>query len=338
MSAPLREPSWLSCFRSKAPPSEVARAWLHDLSPSEREEAKADAPSARAKLRQGLTSSGCPEIREDAANGYVYTAAVLRAADEVLGIPPPKAQGNLRGAASGDGAPVGSRCVLSGDGNKAGSLGLWWSDFQTACRPFELLERGITHRLNMAAEVVKKFPADIEGIETLHVPMRDAFSNEREVNEGSVDEWAEQLGQALEILRRLRDAGASVNVSCQMGKNRSAAAVLVWMCSEAGWKLEEAVEHLRGITALACGNPYLIEAVAKFLNVDADVPLNPAGDQGHWICISPPGTPTATQAPVVDLAEVAAKAEAQLAGTVQTEEEAAGEELSDLFADRKSVV
>lgn len=104
------------------------------------------------------------------------------------------------------------------------------------------------------------------------------------------------------------------------------------MCSEAGWKLEEAVEHLRGITALACGNPYLIEAVAKFLNVDADVPLNPAGDQGHWICISPPGTPTATQAPVVDLAEVAAKAEAQLAGTVQTEEEAAGEELSDLFA------
>ena len=70
MSAPLGEPSWLSCFRSKAPPSEVARAWLHDLSPSEREEAKADAPNARAKLRQALTASGCAEIREDAANGY----------------------------------------------------------------------------------------------------------------------------------------------------------------------------------------------------------------------------------------------------------------------------
>ena len=186
------EPGWLTCFRSKAPPSEVARAWLHSLSPDEREEAKADAPNARARLRQVLTSSGCPEIREDAANGYVYTAAVLRAADEVLGIPPPKATGNLRGAASGDGAPVGSRCVLSG--GAPGSLGLWWSDFQTACRPYELLERGITHRLNMAAEVVKKFPADIEGLETLHVPMRDAFSNEREVS-CCMFEWDCKVGQ-----------------------------------------------------------------------------------------------------------------------------------------------
>ena len=222
------EPGWLSCFKGKAPPSEVARAWLHSLSPRSREEAKADAPSARARLRQALTASGCAEVKEDAAKGYVYTGAVLRAADEVLGIRPPKAQGNLRGAASGDGAPVGSRCVLSAG---PGKLGLWWSDFQTACRPYELLERGITHRLNMAAEVVKKFPADIEGLETLHVPMRDAFSNEHEVNEGSVDEWAQQLGETLEVLQRLRDAGASVNVSCQMGKNRSAAAVLVWMCS-----------------------------------------------------------------------------------------------------------
>ena len=38
-----------------------------------------------------------------------------------------------------------------------------------------------------------------------------------QVNEGSVDEWAEQLGEALEVLRQLRDRGASVNVSCQMG-------------------------------------------------------------------------------------------------------------------------
>ena len=28
-----------------------------------------------------------------------------------------------------------------------GTLGLYWSDFQTAARPYELLELGITHRL-----------------------------------------------------------------------------------------------------------------------------------------------------------------------------------------------
>ena len=57
--------------------------------------------------------------------------------------------------------------------------------------------------------------------------------------------------------------------------------------SECGWKLEDAVEHLRGITALACGNPYLIEAVAKFLKVDANVPLNPAGDDGRCPRVTP---------------------------------------------------
>eukprot|EP00438_Fugacium_kawagutii_P012462 Skav233502 [mRNA] locus=scaffold2687:200066:204367:- [translate_table: standard] len=159
----------------------------------------------------------------------------------------------------------------------------------------------------MAAEVVKKFPEASDKPPLLH-----------EVNEGCVEEWAEQLGEALELLRSLRPNGASVNVSCQMGtwaaarleveprgelcggwqqrrdspcKNRSAAAILVWMCSEGGWKLEAAVEHLRSITALACGNPYLIDAVAKFLQVEVDIPLNDAGEDGHWICISPPGTP-----------------------------------------------
>ena len=39
----------------------------------------------------------------------------------------------------------------------------------------------------------------------------------QEVNEGCVDEWAEQLGETLDLLRSLRDAGARVNVSCQMG-------------------------------------------------------------------------------------------------------------------------
>eukprot|EP00435_Cladocopium_sp_Y103_P046385 s1340_g13.t1 len=283
----MAEPLWLQCFKSHAAPSEVAKAWFQELS-SEDQCRTDDAMALRSRLRQDIASSTCAEVRQDAANGYLYTAAILRAADGVLGIPPPKAAGKLRGAASGDGAPIGPRCVV--EGGAPGTLGLWWSDFQTAARPYELLELGITHRLNMAAEVVQKFPAGDQP-PLLHVPMRDAFSNEKEVNEGCVEEWSAQLGEALELLRSLRPAGAKVNVSCQMGKNRSAAAILVWMCSEAGWTLENAVEHLRSITALACGNPYLIDAVARFLQVEVDIPLNDAGEEGHWICISPPGTP-----------------------------------------------
>ena len=55
--------------------------------------------------------------------GYLYTAAVLRAADALLGLglaAPNNATGRttLRGAASGDGAPLGPRCVLQGGTSK----------------------------------------------------------------------------------------------------------------------------------------------------------------------------------------------------------------------------
>merc|ERR1711972_769328 len=65
------------------------------------------------------------------------------------------------------------------------------------------------------------------------------------------------------------------------------------MCSECGWAMEDAAEHLRKITALALANPHIVKAVADFLRVDAVVPLNPAGDGGGFICISPPGSPRA---------------------------------------------
>lgn len=35
-----------------------------------------------------------------------------------------------------------------------GTLGLYWSDFQTAARPYELLELGITHRLMLGLRVL----------------------------------------------------------------------------------------------------------------------------------------------------------------------------------------
>merc|ERR1712217_997578 len=76
-----------------------------------------------------------------------------------------------------------------------------------------------------------------------------------------------------------------------MGKNRSGAAVLVWLCTEEGWNLEEAVEHLRDINPLACANPHLLYGLAAMLDVGNEVPLVPSGDGGGWICISPPGSP-----------------------------------------------
>ena len=44
-----------------------------------------------------------------------------------------------------------------------------------------------------------------------------SVATRQEVNEGCVEEWSAQLGEALELLRSLRPQGAKVNVSCQMG-------------------------------------------------------------------------------------------------------------------------
>eukprot|EP00931_Biecheleriopsis_adriatica_P101241 TRINITY_DN76422_c0_g1_i1.p1 TRINITY_DN76422_c0_g1~~TRINITY_DN76422_c0_g1_i1.p1 ORF type:complete len:328 (+),score=88.06 TRINITY_DN76422_c0_g1_i1:34-1017(+) len=325
MAAPL-QPLWLARFRAKVPPNEVARAWLDGLSSQELEEAKEDAPAARARLREAIMSSASKEAKAD---GFVYVGAVLRAADALLGIQQ-KSASSIGGAASGDGAPLASRCVIEG-GGQPGSLGIWWSDSQMATRPYELIELGITHRLNVAAEVALK---DFDGLESRQVPMVDAWTQEKP--EDRVAEWTSQLAEVLRILREWRDVGAKVNINCQMGKNRSAAAVLVWMCSECGWQLEEAVQHLRGITALACGNPYLLDAVAELLQVENNVPLNPAGDGGYWVCISPPGSPkTGPAAAPSDLQASLALASqelAALAGDREEENEEEAGDMEDLFA------
>merc|ERR1711920_638440 len=118
------------------------------------------------------------------------------------------------------------------------------------------------------------------------------------------------------------------------GKNRSGAIVLIWLCSEHGWVLEDAVEHLRSINPLACANPHLVIAVAEMLKVGTTVPLNPAGDGGGWICISPPGSPRAggTQAFEDSAAEALKNLAEQAAGRLaegrpadESEEEEAGD-------------
>jgi hypothetical protein len=129
--------------------------------------------------------------------------------------------------------------------------------------------------------------ADAEFVKTVHVPMVDLF----EIDGGICEEWPAQFEQILQILRSWRDEGITANINCQMGKNRSGAAVLLWLCCECGWELDPAIQHLRSITALACGNPHLVAAMSQLLQSAATAPLNPAQDGGGWVCLSPPGTP-----------------------------------------------
>lgn len=283
------EPEWLTLYRAHAEPEAVAGAWYHGLEGDALEEAKRDAPTARARLRRLIVDSECPEVRADAANGWKYTGAILRAADAAAGIPPPKSRRPQDGApaASGSGAANASRLVAEGDG-KPGSLAVWWSDFGAASNTAQLREKGVTHRLNVATEACGRLPKD-DGIQTVDIPMEDVFDEER--GQEMIDVWAQQLREAVTLLRAWRIQGAIVNVNCQMGKNRSGAVCLAWLCTECGWKMEAAAEHLRSVTALALGNPHLVRACGIFLGSDASVPLNPAHDGGGWVCISPPGTP-----------------------------------------------
>mmetsp|Transcript_39595 Transcript_39595/g.93307 ORF Transcript_39595/g.93307 Transcript_39595/m.93307 type:complete len:349 (-) Transcript_39595:60-1106(-) len=283
---------WLELFKARASPEDVAKAWVEALSPEAQEQAKADAPAARAQMRKDIVASDCPEVRADASQGYRYTGAVLRAADEALGIPPPvpsiQAKKGAGGAPSGKGAPVESRMVLPDDG-RPGTLGLWWSDFETATRSQELAARGITHRLNVAAEAVHRFPEG--GLPIIHVPMLDMFDTE--MDEEMMEMWRSQFREILDKFKSLREQGAVVNVSCQMGKNRSGAVVMLWLCAGRGWQVTEAADFLRSVTHLALGNPHLAKAVTDVLGVEAVIPLNPAFDGGGWVCISPPGSPRA---------------------------------------------
>jgi hypothetical protein len=255
-------------------------------------EADAEPAVARAKLRAAIVDAQwCPEVEADRKSGWQYTGAVMRAVEAAIkGTADPalsQQAGGRWGAPSCRGAPSTSRLVLPGDGDP-GTLGIWWSDFEAARQTEQLRANGITHRLNVAAEAVDHFEDD--GIQTFHVPIEHIFA--QDVAADLLDHWCEQFEQVLNILRSLCHLGSIVNVSCQMGKNRSGCCCLAWLCAERGWSLDEGVEELRSITALACGNPHLVTAVANLVGAyDVDVPLNPADDGCVWICISPPTSP-----------------------------------------------
>lgn len=237
---------------------------------------------------------------------------MLRAADAVLGIAAPKSVTEGRMPVPGV-LPFRPKKVCEST-NGGNGLNLYWSDFDTAIQAKRLQDDcGITRRLNIAIEVISKFPTEDEGLHIVHIPMLDTFDME----EGLSNEWPAQLQEAIDLLRAWRDEGATVNVSCQMGKNRSGAVILLWLCSECGWELEAAVHHLRDMNPLACGNPHLLAAMCQVLGVaEVKVPLNPAADGGGWVCISPPGSPRAGQAALFDggfAAGGAAEAAARLA-------------------------
>jgi len=79
-----------------------------------------------------------------------------------------------------------------------------------------------------------------------------------------------------------------------MGKNRSGVGCLLWLVSECGYTMPAAVEYLRSINFMALGNPVLLMAVVKYLEVDPNTieMLCPDADGvGGFLSISPTGTP-----------------------------------------------
>ena len=181
-------------------------------------------------------------------------------------------------------------CVVGGDAT-AGTLGLWWSDYAGACDVVMLRRHGVTCRLNVADELAHAdFP---DSMPIAHVPMLDTMDHEDPEASTLCATWVSQLGDAVSLLRSYREQGASVNVSCQMGKNRSAAVLVAYLVRECGWEFAAAVSFLRSRNAMVCANPFLLRAVATFLNdTTTQIPLNSAGDGiGAWICFSPPGSP-----------------------------------------------
>uniref|UniRef100_A0A7S1AEV3 Tyrosine specific protein phosphatases domain-containing protein n=1 Tax=Noctiluca scintillans TaxID=2966 RepID=A0A7S1AEV3_NOCSC len=341
-------PQWLALYETNAQPLDVARCWFESLCPEDQEHARKDGATWRTVPRKEVIRSQCPRYLDDSATGFQYIGAVMRSVEEVLGIPPPARSsafqrpaadsathtevppGDSTAAATENSTAVGDmapklavkprqfrppQLVRSGDG-RPGTLGLWWSDFETAARTEELVEEcGITHRLNTAIECVDRFGAD-DACVTEHAPMQDRFEHDEELHET----WKRQLLGALDILRGWRDQGAVANVNCQMGKNRSGAVVVMWLCKECGRSLEEAIEYVRSITPLACANPNLVEALADALNEDVVVPLNPGRDDGGWICISPPTSPRAggTQAFEDTFAQLSQRLEAVDPGDLET--------------------
>jgi len=372
-SSAAEEPEWLRLFCVRADVKEVAEAWLKSIDEDKRPETLEDKIIATRKLRAFILDSDKPEVRKDADSGFRYTGQVMRAADDMLKVARPKATPAFKAAPAapstgGYGAPAAApaapaaaglgipavevgqlpasasspalkksrqpKLILDGEG-KPGSLVLWWSDFQGAADETFLKEKGITHRLSVAAEIVGRLP-EVEGIETVHVPMPDVFDDRDDLHA----QWVGQLKEALEIMLRWRERGAVVNVNCQMGKNRSGATLLVYLVTQCGWDLHEGVEQFRSINALACANPHLLMALGEVLGVDGRVELNKAdGDGGGWVCISPPGSPRlgVEKESFEEMAEAAAAklasdVAAKLADLHEEEEEDAGEDAAPLFS------
>lgn len=277
-------PRWLQAFAVvEGPPGAVATAWLEALDENERTSAKQDPHAARTKFRLSILAADCKAVRADKASGFKRTGAVLRALDEALGLALPKRM-------ELDARDV-AREIVPGDGTP-GTLGVWWSSFEVAEQGSKLVQRGITHRLNCAAELVDRF-TECEQLQMVHVAMDDYFDAlDEEVNLQARDAWTKQFPELLQELRRMQAEGAVVNINCKMGKNRSGVAVMLWLCCEKGWAVDAAIEHLRNINAMALGNPVLLQACVEFLGFKGEVPLLCGdGDGGGWISISPPGSP-----------------------------------------------
>ena len=312
------EPEWLRLYGIDAPAALVVKAWLEALGPVDREDANADPHSARTVLRLAIVDSRetSRAVRADATAGWKYTGSIIRALDEALGLAPARPTALFGQKGEDLHTP---KEVLEGDGGRTGTIGLYWSDIEGANRLDIMRLSGITHRLNVASECIRVL-APSEDVVTVTIPMIDVQHEQQHAGHADdmqqvIEIWVEQLKECMELLRKWREDGAVVNVNCQMGKNRSGAVIVAWLCLERGWDLLTTVDHLRKVSSLSLGNPHLNIALAHLLDRDdIDIPLNPADDGGNWVTFSPVESPT-LRSP----AESAVRAEAMSATDVGRE-------------------
>ena len=139
-------------------------------------------------------------MRADAATGWKYTGAVIRAMDAALGVAPVRPTSLFSEGGVDAHAP---KQIVAADA-AAGTLGLFWSDVYGACRVDLCHANGITHRLNVAAECVKALEgADGGALVTETVPMEDLQHEQIDAEDGGAAAaiiWAEQLRQCIDCL------------------------------------------------------------------------------------------------------------------------------------------
>jgi len=147
-----RSEPWLKAFCSHEEPMNVVKGWLMTLSDEavSKIRTQQDKHEARSQLKNDIMASKCRGVAVDKNDAYKYMGSILRECDAALkcegkkGFAIEKAKKGVKNDRAVE--------VLKGDGSP-GTLGIYWSNLAAAQNGDLMKSYGVTHRLNLAAEV-----------------------------------------------------------------------------------------------------------------------------------------------------------------------------------------